>query len=231
MEGYFIIVAAGQGTRLGGNLPKQFQELNGRPLLMTTIERVAIAVPKASIIVVLSAEMVTPWQEMCRECHFAVPHKIALGGAQRCDSVKNALSPCSPQAPWIAVHDAARPLVSESLITRLLDALQQDSSLAGVIPVTPVTDSLRIISSETGETVPVDRSKYRAVQTPQIFRPQPLLAAYDDLSGSNPTDDASLVQAHGFKIGTVQGDSANFKVTYPGDIERVSYFLNAETAG
>ena len=215
-----IIVAAGSGSRYGGNLPKQFCDLAGRPMLMTTMERLAGATPGARIIVELSADMTGMWEEMCREHSFTLPHTIVAGGPSRAHSVKNAVLTLDPATVgWVSVHDAARPMVTRSMMERLLSALSD--TCRGAIPVVAVTDSLRVLEPDGGSKA-VDRSLYRAVQTPQVFDGRTLIEANRQELLPTFTDDASVVEAAGLgPLALVEGDTANIKVTNPGDIERI----------
>ncbi|MCM1521578.1 MAG: 2-C-methyl-D-erythritol 4-phosphate cytidylyltransferase [Muribaculaceae bacterium] len=216
---YHIVVAAGSGLRYGGPLPKQFCSLWGRPVLMTTLERLAEAAPGAEIIVVLSPDMIDMWTAMCREHGFTLPHIIATGGETRAWSVRNALAMIDPlTVGWISVHDAARPLVTPALFSRLLKALH---GADGVIPAVPVTDSLRVIDPD-GTSRAVDRSIYRAVQTPQLFDGRKLIEANRCPMRPEFTDDASVMEAAGFdNLRLAPGDVSNIKITHSGDIERI----------
>lgn len=218
-----IVVAAGSGSRYGGNLPKQFCDLAGRPLLMTTLERLHAATPDWKLIVVLSPEMTGEWENMCKSHDFRLPHIITTGGATRAHSVKNALSllPDTPSG-LVSIHDAARPVVSRELIANLLEGLD---GADGVIPATPVTDSIRRLDAD-GSSVAVDRSSLRAVQTPQIFPAEKLLKAYCQEIVPTFTDDASVMEAAGFtNLRLVKGDPRNIKVTNPGDMDIAELYL------
>lgn len=215
-----IVVAAGSGSRYGGDLPKQFCDLWGRPMLMTTLGRLHSCAPDARIIVVLSADMVEAWREMCTGCGFSLPHDIVTGGPSRAHSVKNAVDTLDPESVgWVTVHDAARPMVTCDMMSRLLAAL--DDFHPGVIPVVPVTDSVRKLLPD-GSSVAVDRSLYRAVQTPQLFDGRALIEAYRQEILPTFTDDASVMEAAGYTaLALVDGDPSNIKVTNPGDIARI----------
>ena len=215
-----IVVAAGSGSRYGGDLPKQFCDLWGRPMLMTTLERLDHAAPGARMIVVLSAPMVEMWMDMCREYGFTLPHDIVIGGPSRAHSVQNAVRTLDADSTgWVSVHDAARPMVTRDMMDRLLAAL--DDTHPGAIPVVAVTDSLRMLTPD-GTSVAVDRSSYRAVQTPQVFDGATLLRANRQEILPTFTDDASVVEAAGYgPLALVDGDVANIKVTNPGDIESI----------
>ncbi|MCM1076655.1 MAG: 2-C-methyl-D-erythritol 4-phosphate cytidylyltransferase [Bacteroides sp.] len=219
-----IVVAAGSGSRYGGNLPKQFCNLAGRPLLMTTLERLRSCSPGWKTIVVLSEEMTDEWKSMCIRHDFQLPHIVTTGGATRAHSVKNALAMLPHDAcGYVSVHDAARPVVTAAMMKNLLDALPDSD---GVIPATPVTDSIRRLDAD-GNSTAVDRSTLRAVQTPQIFHAGKLLSAYRQELRPTFTDDASVMEAAGYtNLRLVDGDVHNIKVTNPGDMEIAGLYLN-----
>lgn len=219
MLNHHIIVAAGSGSRFGGDLPKQFCLLAGRPLLFTTMERLHAAAPDAEIHLVLSASMLHFWADLCSEYSFTLPHTVVAGGASRAESVRNALAGIAADGcGWISVHDAARPLVTPELFASMLELLPEAD---GVIPAVPVTDSLRLLDiAPTGASRAVDRSLYRAVQTPQLFHGSRLIEANRLPLRPDFTDDASVMEAAGFtRLLLSPGDPRNIKVTNPGDIE------------
>lgn len=236
---YQIIVAAGSGSRYGGSLPKQFCELNGRPLLMTTIERLHDCDPESELLVVVSGNMIGTWRDMCIDHSFTTPHTIISGGASRALSVRNAVAHIAglpgPKGR-IGVHDAARPVVTRRLIENLVDRLADGAD--GVIPACRVTDSIRRINAD-GSSATADRSCLRAVQTPQLFPAGKLIDAYNRMlpvgcdngtSAGKFTDDASVMEAAGFTdIRLTEGDPRNIKVTNPGDMAVAELYLS--TAG
>ncbi len=223
---YQIIVAAGSGSRYGGNLPKQFCNLFGRPLLMTTIERLHDCDSKSEIIVVLSSEMTDEWKRMCHEHGFTLPHTIVHGGASRAASVKNAIDHIEhldTQAGWISIHDAARPVITCRLFNDILKGLLDAD---GALPAYRLSDSIRHIEAD-GKSTAVDRTHYRAVQTPQIFHADKLIAAYRQELRPDFTDDASVMEAAGYSnLNLVEGDPHNIKVTNPGDMEVAELYLS-----
>ncbi len=223
---YQIIVAAGTGSRFGGMLPKQFCLMNGRPLIMTTIDRFRTLEPDTRIILVISREMAGEWSWMCEEYHFPTDDlTIVFGGKSRTESVGNALAVVdSDTAGWISVHDGARPVISDGLLRRIREG--RVAATDGVIPVVAVTDSLRELHPDG--SVAVDRSRYVRVQTPQSFPALKLLEAYRlAANGGSFTDDASVMEAAGMGRFTLsEGDMANIKVTHPGDIEIAELFLS-----
>ncbi|MDO5395719.1 MAG: 2-C-methyl-D-erythritol 4-phosphate cytidylyltransferase [Bacteroidales bacterium] len=207
-----IVVAAGSGHRFGGDVPKQFRLLAGRPMLMHTIDAFRTALPDASIVVALSPDMKAYWASLCSEYKFASP-PVAEGGGTRCESVYKALSALPSDINIILVHDGGRPIVSPELIHRVVAAATVSKA---AVPAIPVTDSMR--RADTGKAV--DRSIFRAVQTPQGFDAHILRNAYSAINCADPmlTDDASVVERSGVQVTMVDGDAHNIKVTLPGDI-------------
>ena len=216
---YNIIVAAGSGSRFGAALPKQYCLMNGRPVLMHTIENMRRALPQSQIVLVLNRDFVDYWTELCVKYSFISP-KVVEGGDTRWQSVKNAIDEIPADAQVITVHDGARPIVDSMMVERLISALD-DAVVA--IPVVSLTDSLRQIV-ESGST-PVDRSLYKAVQTPQAFHADKLIEAYSLPFDATFTDDASVLAALGYDVALVEGDTYNIKITNPLDIEIAQLYL------
>ena len=216
---YNIIVAAGSGSRFGAALPKQYCLMNGRPVLMHTIENMRRALPQSQIVLVLNRDFVDYWTELCVKYSFISP-KVVEGGDTRWQSVKNAIDEIPADAQVITVHDGARPIVSPAMVERLISALDD---AVGAIPVVSVTDSLRQIV-ESGSS-PVDRSLYKAVQTPQAFHADKLIEAYSLPFDATFTDDASVLAALGYDVALVEGDTYNIKITNQLDIEIAQLYL------
>lgn len=218
-----IIVAAGSGRRFGSELPKQFCLLGDKPVVMHSMERIARHMPSSDIILVLSADRMDFWRQLCRQYAFGIPHKTVAGGTTRWESVKNALEQVSADSAYIYVHDGARPLVSASMLNRLQAGLLTGSD--GVLPVLGVTDSLRQ-SSDGVSSSAVDRSQFYAVQTPQAFPAEILHKSYQLPYCAAMTDDASVVEAAGYhNIIMCEGDAATLKITGPLDIEIAALYL------
>lgn len=212
---YFIIAAAGSGRRFGSELPKQFCLLDGKPVLMHTVSRLHEAIPEAKIMIVLHPDYEEYWAEACSDMEFTIPHTVVHGGTTRSDSVRNALKQIHTEGnSFVYVHDGARPLASEETILNVAKALYAGYKAA--IPAIPPTDSMREICGN--KSIPVDRSKYLAVQTPQGFVSNILLQAYN--ADDAATDDASLVQKifPDIDIAIVPGSPYNIKITNPMDI-------------
>ncbi|MCH5245272.1 MAG: 2-C-methyl-D-erythritol 4-phosphate cytidylyltransferase [Muribaculaceae bacterium] len=221
-----IVVAAGSGSRYGGGLPKQFLPMqDGRPVLMTTLD-CFMSRREEEVLLVISREMEELWLELCEQHRFCSP-QIVYGGKTRHGSVANALKTLGEMGPEdiITVHDGARPIVTSRLIDRLLAPLLTGTSRA-VIPVVDVTDSLRMINTD-GTTQSVDRTRFRAVQTPQAFIATLLIKAYAADETPQMTDEASVIEIAGMgKIDTIPGDPHNIKITRPGDIEIARLYLS-----
>jgi len=208
-----VIVAGGKGLRMQTSLPKQFLEINGTPVLIHTINRFHSAFTgDIAIVLVLPTDQMDYWKQLCAQHAFETPFTIVAGGETRFNSVKNGLSNCA-DSDVIGVHDGVRPLVSEELIRKCYEQAERGSA----IPVTAVNQSMR--KQIDGKTVAIDRSNLLNVQTPQCFQGKPLLAAYDSASHTNFTDDATVFEAAGHEIATIEGDATNIKITTPGDIK------------
>lgn len=216
---YNIIVAAGSGSRFGAALPKQYCLMNGRPVLMLTIENMRVALPDSHIVLVLNKDFVDYWAELCEQYSFVSP-RVVVGGDSRWQSVKNAVDTIPREAEVITVHDGARPIVDRMMVERLIAALDD---APGAIPVVSVTDSLRRVNEQG--SAPVDRSQYKAVQTPQAFHADKLVAAYSLPFNPTFTDDASVMAALGNDVALVEGDTYNIKITHPLDIEIAQLYL------
>lgn len=216
---YNIIVAAGSGSRFGAALPKQYCLMNGRPVLMHTIENMRVALPDSQIVLVLNKDFVDYWAELCEQYSFVSP-RVVVGGDSRWQSVKNAVDTIPREAEVITVHDGARPIVDRMMVERLIAALD---GAPGAIPVVSVTDSLRRVNEQG--SAPVDRSQYKAVQTPQAFHADKLVAAYSLPFNPTFTDDASVMAALGNDVALVEGDTYNIKITNPLDIEIAQLYL------
>lgn len=211
---YAIIVAGGSGKRFGSDMPKQFLPLEGKPVLMHTIEKFDQA--GATIVVVLPAEHQEMWMAMCKDSNFAVTHTIVTGGNTRFESVKNGIAAIEGIADGdlVAVHDGVRPLVSVELIDRCFATAQRTGS---AIPVVNPSDSIRQVM-EDGNSCQLLRSSLRTVQTPQTFKAELLRGAYDMEESPLFTDDASVVESAGNKVTLVEGEVSNIKITTPIDM-------------
>lgn len=207
-----ILVAGGSGRRLGGPVPKQFQLLKGRPLLMWTIETFHRCDPAMPLIVVLSREHFDIWKALCMGHRFFIEHQVVAGGEQRYHSVKAGLDKVEGDG-LVAVHDGVRPLVSPELIARCFDAADKHGA---AIPVVPVVPSVRETTAEGSRAL--DRTRLLEVQTPQCFRAGLLRKAFDLPYDPSFTDEATMVESLGAKVELVEGEVNNIKVTSPLDL-------------
>ena len=215
MKKTVILVAGGKGLRMGGDLPKQFIPMEGKPILMHTADVFNRWDSDVELLIVIPEEHAGYWQMLCEELNFTIPHRLVFGGETRFHSVKNALQ-AMDGAGWyaingktlIAVHDGVRPYVSAEVITACFQAALK---YGAAIPVLPVIESVREIAG--AESRPFDRTRLRIVQTPQVFRADILHKAYQQPYHDQFTDDASVVEASGHKIHLVAGNPENIKIT------------------
>lgn len=201
-----IIVAGGSGNRFGGDVPKQFVLLHGLPVLMQTMSAFYSFSPGLEIIVVLPEDQVNTWESMVKSFAFKIPHRTTTGGKERFHSVRAGLSVMSPEGV-VAVHDAVRPLVSHETIQRcfMIAHLQGNA-----VPVIRPVDSLRYSGTEEA---PLDRELIRIVQTPQCFRKDLILAAFEQEYEPRFTDDATVFESSGHRLNLVEGNRENLKIT------------------
>lgn len=215
------MVAGGKGKRMNSDVPKQFLELHGLPILMHTVNAFFSYSKSIAVILVLPGEDVPTWHALCEKYHFNKPVTITTGGHSRFQSVKNGLAMISSTEGLVAIHDGVRPLVSADLIAasyRL--AAEHQSAIAAV----RLKESIRVTDQDT--TRAVDRSSYRLVQTPQTFRIGLIKKAYEIDELPSLTDDASVAEAAGFKISLFEGSYENIKVTTPEDMVIAEALLN-----
>lgn len=212
---YVIIVAGGKGLRMGGDLPKQFLPVGGRPVLMRTLERFHEYDPELRLILVLPRDHQPYWKELCNQYHFTLPHTVADGGDTRFQSSKNGLAVIpDDEEGLVAIHDGVRPFVSVDTISHCFDAAEEAYA---AIPVMPVTDTLRYIDQHGGGKN-VQRADYRIVQTPQTFDIALAKRAFDQPYREAFTDDASVIESLGCQVAMVDGNRENIKLTTPFDL-------------
>jgi 2-C-methyl-D-erythritol 4-phosphate cytidylyltransferase len=212
MKKFVIVVAGGSGSRMGSEIPKQFLELFGKPVLMHTIQVFHDFDPESKIILVLPEDQQQFWKGLCLKHSFSLIHQVVSGGKTRFHSVQNGLSLLDGEGV-VFIHDGVRPLVSKETLNRCLETAQKSGN---AIPVLPVTESLRKL--EDGQNISVDRSQYFSVQTPQTFRSEQILEAFKQDFDLAFTDDASVAEKAGFSIHMVEGNRENIKITTPPDL-------------
>lgn len=215
---YLIVSAGGSGTRMGALIPKQFLELEGVPILRRTIEVFLSAAPDIHVITVLPQAHIPYWRDYCLKEGFTCPQRLVPGGFTRFHSVKNALE-YVPDGVLVAVHDGVRPLVTPEKIRELFAAAE---SAPAVIPVLPVTDTLKVLEKRDGVLASagesIDRSRIFGAQTPQVFQSEFLKEAYTRQFETLFTDDASVAEASGIPLTFLEGERFNLKITTPEDL-------------
>ena len=215
-----IIVAGGSGTRMKSEIPKQFLLLKKRPLLFHSLEAFVRFDQKIHLILVLPEPYFLRWEDLVSQFQFSTPHTIMAGGETRFQSVKNGLEALGEEG-LVAIHDGARPLLSQQLISRTFESARANGN---AIPVVPVSESMRIL--EEGESQPVDRARYRLVQTPQVFQIPMIKQAYQQDYHPGFTDDATVIEAMGETIHLVEGDPINRKITLSSDLTQAEFLIN-----
>lgn len=217
---YAVIVAGGTGERFGDPRGKQFVDLCGLPLMCWSIVAFDRAPSVSGIVVVCAPDRAAQVEkDVLSRLSLKKPVTLAASGATRQASVLSGLGAVPRDQEFVAVHDAARPLVETEMIERAIATVRQDGALAGAILATRAVDTLKLVEGATIVATP-DRSFYWAAQTPQVFRRRVLLAAHkaaarDEYQG---TDDASLVERMGGKVRVVESSRDNIKITVPEDL-------------
>jgi 2-C-methyl-D-erythritol 4-phosphate cytidylyltransferase len=217
-----IIVAAGSGSRMGGELPKQYLKLREKPLIIHTLERFQNFDPEMKVVVVLALAHRELWEDIAKSYEIAGGLTIVMGGAKRYDSVNNGLSRVD-KASLVGIHDAVRPLVSQDTLARCYDAALRKGS---GIPVIEMDESVRVLDKEGG-SVPMDRSGLRRVQTPQVFRSERIKKAYQQPYKNTFTDDASVYETVYGAPSLVDGNRENIKITTPTDMKLAGLLIDS----
>ena len=214
-----IIVAGGNGSRMASDLPKQFLPLGKVPVLMHTLRNFFEYDSSLQLILVLPQNQISFWKELCLKYDFTIEHQIVEGGETRFESVKNGLSLVA-DCELIAIHDGVRPLVSHETIARCFLCASEHGA---AIPVLAVNESIR--EGTMNESVPVNRSRYFVVQTPQVFKASIIQKSYNQNWNPQFTDDASVVEYSGIPVHLVIGNRENIKITFPEDLQIAELFL------
>jgi 2-C-methyl-D-erythritol 4-phosphate cytidylyltransferase len=221
-----IIAAAGQGTRLGGNRPKQFLELAGVPIIIHTLKRFEQCAAIQEVIVVLPAQDAAGFLALAGKHGLRKLARVVPGGATRAESVWRGLqSVRAATAEIIAVHDGVRPFVTVEEIERTVRAASESGA---AILTAPVIDTIKEVrNSQVVRTL--ERTRLRRALTPQCFRYELLRRAYEQSPElvASATDDSSLVESLGVTVATVEGDARNIKITRPEDIALAEILLKS----
>lgn len=212
-----VIVAAGSGTRMGTQIPKQFLEVMGRPILAYTVEKFQINPRIDEIVIVTSESYISFCGNMAKDFGFDKVKTVVLGGATRQISVMNGIAQVGEDVDNVFIHDGARPLVSDAVITKCADTLLTESACAVGVPM---KDTIKY--SDSGEYIDrtVDRSHLWQIQTPQCFRVDLISTCHRRAmdEGFEATDDCMLMEHYGEKVALVEGEYENIKITSPQDI-------------
>ena len=217
-----LLLAGGRGMRAGGDIPKQYQKIAGKPILRRAVEAF-LASPSIGLVqVVIHQDDDALYRDAIEG--LVLPDPV-YGGAERHLSALCGLESLETHAPkTVLIHDAARPFVDQALIERVINSTKQGQ---GAIPALPVSDTLKRVDSEGFIEATVDRSSLWRAQTPQGFEFSDILRAHQMRGTENPTDDAALFETAGGRVVIVQGEERNIKVTAPEDFERSAQMLNS----
>jgi len=213
MKKYVIITASGKGLRMQSDIPKQFIEIAGKPIIMHTIEKFYNYNKQINIIVTLSTQMLDYWNTLIEKYKFTISHKIVIGGETRFHSIKNAIAEIEENS-ITAIHDAVRPLVSLNTIVRCFKKAEE---CGNAVPFININESIREINGTINKIA--NRDNFVLIQTPQIFMSDILIKAYEQEFSENFTDDASVAENIGQNINLIEGNYDNIKITKPQDLK------------
>ncbi|HVU54180.1 MAG TPA: 2-C-methyl-D-erythritol 4-phosphate cytidylyltransferase [Puia sp.] len=232
MKKYAVIVAGGSGQRMGTQVPKQFLLLHGKPVLWYTLKVFLDAYEDMEIILVAPEEHLETARTVVNATGASPRIRVVAGGTTRFQSVHNGLrivgsstgvkGESDKEDAIVFVHDGVRCLLSVGLVH---SCYEQAVRLGSAIPVMDPKDSVRVVTGE--ESVSVDRSRVKLVQTPQTFLSSVLLSAYAQPYQESFTDEASVVEAHGGKVSLIDGETNNIKITTPVDLVIAEHILAA----
>ncbi|MGH9820507.1 MAG: 2-C-methyl-D-erythritol 4-phosphate cytidylyltransferase [Pyrinomonadaceae bacterium] len=222
-----LIVAAGSGKRFESDTPKQFLDLLGKPVIFHTLDRFVRADSIDNIVVVLAADRMDWFDQAMQEYPLGKATKTVEGGKTRAESVRNGFRAVPANTEYIAIHDAARPLVSVQEIERTIEGAQETGAAC---LTSPVIDTIKKVKGKR-ITATIDRTALRRAVTPQIFRYEILREALSDSKlDENVTDECYLVEMIGGEIAFVEGSSRNIKITVPDDLIIAEALLRSESS-
>ena len=212
-----IIAAAGNSSRMGAGVDKQFVMLAGKPVLWHTVNAFAQLTQIRQMLVTVSPGNADRVSALLQQMGVGIPWQVVAGGAERQDSVRNALELVSPSVELVMVHDGARPFVESSCV---LKSMQTAAETGAAVVAVPVKDTIKCSDAAGNVEQTLDRSRLWQVQTPQTFRRELLIKAHEQaaVAGVVATDDAALVEWAGGSVNLVRGSYYNFKVTTPEDL-------------
>lgn len=219
MKRAVVIVAGGTGRRMGGEIPKQYLKLEGKPIIIHTLEQFKRFDPDMDVVLVLAQEHRKFWETMASAHSDMSRIKLATGGVSRFHSVRNGIQEIKDDVV-VGIHDAVRPFVSMETLERCYSTAHKTGS---AIPVIDMDESVRMIKGDQS-SVHMDRSALKRVQTPQVFRAEMIREAYNHTENHTFTDDASVFESYFGKVTLVEGNRQNIKITTPTDMLLASLF-------
>lgn len=214
-----VLVAGGSGRRMGSSVPKQYLELQGKAVIIHTLERFYQYDPHIKIVVVLAEDHQSFWEKISSSSEAAKVSEVVYGGQNRYDSVRHGLA-LIPDGCIVGIHDAVRPLVSRDTIDRCYRSARETGS---GIPVVEMDESLRLISPKG--SVNLERENLRRVQTPQVFKSELIREAYRHDFPLSVTDDASVYEFIHGALTLVEGNPENIKITKASDLDLASLII------
>lgn len=228
-----ILPAAGLGTRMGHETPKQFLELDGVPIVILSLRRIASCPLITKIIVATRAEEVERLDARIRQENFPQPVQVVKGGDSRQGSVAQALKLVPDSTELVVVHDAVRPFVTAEQITRVIEEARRCKAAILAIPAMDTIKEVKRASLPEDValiTATIPRERVVLAQTPQVFETKLLKEAFAgaEADGVNASDEAGLIEKLGHEVHVVQGSERNIKITKPSDMELARFYLRAE---
>lgn len=219
-EKHILIVAGGTGSRINNSLPKQFIEINNKPVIIHTIECFIAFDKDINIYISVHPDFMQHMQKLAADFFPGRKIHITTGGETRFHSVQNGIKMILSDSGVVGIHDAARPLVSTETIQRCFKgAAEKDNA----VPCISINESLRQINAD--KNAAVNRNEYKIIQTPQCFRVSLIKKALEQTYSPEFTDDASVLEKAGHKINLVEGNTENIKITYPVDLIIAQHYL------
>lgn len=219
MNAAAIVVAAGTGSRVGGEVPKAYLQICGRELLLRTLDRVFAVARVEPVIVVVAANEMARCEALLRQDDQLAkrPWTLQIGGATRQESVRRGLDKVASDIDIVAIHDGARPFITPALFDRSIwEAEAKGAVVPGLVP----RDTIKSVGADGRVQATPQRSALREIQTPQVFRRELILEAHRRAlhEGFQATDDAMLVEWMGQPVYVIEGEKLNFKITLPEDV-------------
>lgn len=220
-----VIVAAGRGNRFGSQIPKQFVEIGGKPVLIHTLERFENCAAIDEIILVLAAAEIEGFRRLLQKFDFSKLKKICAGGDTRAASVFEGVKNASAQTQIFVIHDGARPFVKDSEITQTIEKAKEKGASC---LTAEVTDTIKEVDEKGSIIRTISRESLRRALTPQCFRADILRKAFASVENlsATATDECYLVENAGFQVAAVKGSAQNIKITFPEDLAFAEYLLN-----